>query len=120
LFQYGLNEGRTFSPFLDLNYYRSNNGDLSSLNNRQLLDHFYLYGSHEDRRFSPTPYNISFGFGLVNASAAVAQAFGQSPFPDEEIYFLASSCVGGLYSTKLQTAISVNFNQPAPAQTIDL
>ena len=29
-----------------------------------------------------TPYNSLFGYGLVNASAAVARAIGQNPFAD--------------------------------------
>ena len=36
---YGLNEGRSFSPFVDLNFYRASNSDLASFNNRQAYDH---------------------------------------------------------------------------------
>jgi hypothetical protein len=31
---------------------------------------------------SPTGFNSNYGYGLVNAAAAVAQAIGQSPFPE--------------------------------------
>lgn len=35
----GLNEGRDFSPFVNLNFYRSSNSDLASFNNRKAFDH---------------------------------------------------------------------------------
>ncbi|GET37024.1 S8 family peptidase [Microseira wollei] len=82
LIDWGINEGRIFSPFLDINFYRASNGDLASFNNRQLWEHFQSYGFFEGRSFSPIPYSASIGYGLVNASAAVAAAIGQSPFSD--------------------------------------
>ena len=49
---YGLNEGRAFSQFADLSFYRANNSDLARLNNQQLFDHLQNYGVKENRRFS--------------------------------------------------------------------
>jgi hypothetical protein len=49
---YGLNEGRTFSPFIDLNYYRTNNPDLAQFKNRSALLHLEQYGFNEERTFS--------------------------------------------------------------------
>ncbi|MEB3180725.1 MAG: pre-peptidase C-terminal domain-containing protein [Nostocaceae cyanobacterium] len=49
----GLNEGRIFSPLVNLNFYRASNSDLSSFNNQQLFDHLQNYGVAEGRRFSP-------------------------------------------------------------------
>ena len=34
---FGLNEGRSFSPLIDLNFYWVNNSELASFNNSQLL-----------------------------------------------------------------------------------
>ncbi|MBW4588836.1 SBBP repeat-containing protein [Aetokthonos hydrillicola Thurmond2011] len=53
---YGLNEGRTFSPFVDLNFYRASNPDLEKAGiktNKQLFDHLQKSGVAEGRRFSP-------------------------------------------------------------------
>lgn len=52
LLTFGLNEGRQFSPFVDLNFYRASNPDLAGLNNRQLFDHLQSFGIAEGRRFS--------------------------------------------------------------------
>jgi len=49
---YGVNEGRAFSPFVDLNLYRTGNSDLAGLNNQQLFEHLQNYGIREDRHFS--------------------------------------------------------------------
>lgn len=49
---YGLNEGRSFSPFVDLNFYRSSNSDLAGFNNPQALQHLQNNGVAEGRRFS--------------------------------------------------------------------
>ncbi len=49
----GLNEGRTFSPFVELNFYRASNPDLANLDNRQLFNHLQNSGVAEGRRFSP-------------------------------------------------------------------
>lgn len=56
---YGLNEGRAFSPFVDLKFYRGSNLDLDSFDNRQLFDHLQTYGIAEGRRFSPL-VNLNF------------------------------------------------------------
>ena len=49
----GLNEGRTFSPFVELNFYRASNPDLANFDNRQLFNHLQNNGVAEGRRFSP-------------------------------------------------------------------
>ncbi|MEC4813713.1 MAG: PPC domain-containing protein [Scytonema sp. PMC 1069.18] len=48
----GLVEGRSFSAFVNLNFYRASNSDLARLDNRQLFDHLQQYGVAEGRRFS--------------------------------------------------------------------
>jgi hypothetical protein len=50
---FGLNEGRIFSPWANLNFYRASNSDLSSLNHQQLFAHLQNYGVAEGRKFSP-------------------------------------------------------------------
>ena len=50
---YGLNEGRSFSPFVDLSFYRASYSDLANFNNSQLLDHLENHGVSEGRIFSP-------------------------------------------------------------------
>jgi len=53
---FGLAEGRQFSPLVNLNFYRSNNLDLARAGlttNRQLFDHLQNYGIAEGRKFSP-------------------------------------------------------------------
>jgi hypothetical protein len=52
-FTYGLDEGRLFSPLVNLNLYRASNSDLSSFNNRQLYNHLSNHGVAEGRKFSP-------------------------------------------------------------------
>lgn len=49
----GLNEGRLFSPFVNLGFYRSSNPDLATFNNRQLFEHLSDRGVAEGRIFSP-------------------------------------------------------------------
>ncbi len=51
--EYGLKEGREFSPFVDLNFYRASNSDLASFSNQELYSHLCEYGVAEGRRFSP-------------------------------------------------------------------
>ncbi|MFB2973750.1 C2 family cysteine protease [Aerosakkonema sp. BLCC-F183] len=51
----GLNEGREFSPFVNLNVYRASNGDLQAAGlttNQQLLAHLQNKGVAEGRNFS--------------------------------------------------------------------
>ena len=53
---YGLNEGRNFSPLVDLKFYSSNSPDLAKAGlttNKQILDHLQNYGVAEGRSFSP-------------------------------------------------------------------
>jgi FG-GAP repeat len=53
---FGINEGRPFSPFVDLKFYGNNNPDLAAAGlttNRQLFDHLQNFGIGEARRFSP-------------------------------------------------------------------
>ncbi|MBD0386338.1 MAG: hypothetical protein ICV54_07380 [Nostoc sp. C3-bin3] len=50
---FGLNEGRSFSPLINFNFYRASNSDLANLNNSQLLDHLQNNGVAEGRSFSP-------------------------------------------------------------------
>lgn len=49
---YGLNEGRAFSPLVDLNFYRASSSDLSSFSYRQAFEHLQNHGVREGRRFS--------------------------------------------------------------------
>ncbi|MEH2069557.1 MAG: hypothetical protein V7K47_15570 [Nostoc sp.] len=48
---YNLNEGRLFSPLINLGFYRASNPD--HLNNSQLLQHFEIFGINEERKSSP-------------------------------------------------------------------
>ena len=72
----GLDEGRAFSPFVDLNFYRSSsNSDLAAagLNtNRQFYEHLQNSGVAEGRLFSPF-VDINF---YLTASPDLAQTFG--------------------------------------------
>lgn len=51
---FGVMEGRTFSPFADLDYYRQSYPELGSLNNEQLFEHLQTVGISEGRRLAPT------------------------------------------------------------------
>ncbi|MEB3180952.1 MAG: PPC domain-containing protein [Nostocaceae cyanobacterium] len=51
-FTYGLDEGRLFSPLVNLNLYRASNSDLGSFSNRQLYEHLDNNGVAEGRKFS--------------------------------------------------------------------
>ncbi len=50
---YGLNEGRRFSPLVDLHFYRASNSDLANFNNYQAYEHLQNNGVREGRTFSP-------------------------------------------------------------------
>ncbi len=53
--QFGANEGRRFSPFINLAYYRTSNPDLATAGlttNRQAFEHLEQFGLAEGRRFS--------------------------------------------------------------------
>lgn len=76
----GLNERRPFSPYVDLNYYLSNNQDLvvAGLNGRQAYDHFRNIGVNEGRRFSrffDTNYYLANNHDLRAAGLSFGQAF---------------------------------------------
>ncbi|MEB3830879.1 calcium-binding protein [Phormidium sp. CCY1219] len=51
--QFGLAEGRQFSPVVDLDYYQSLHPDLQGLNRETLLQHLLAFGISEGRSFSP-------------------------------------------------------------------
>ncbi|MCL1468213.1 M10 family metallopeptidase C-terminal domain-containing protein [Argonema galeatum] len=52
---FGINDGRKFTPYFDINSYRESNPDLdvAGLTNQQLFNHFQSRGLDERRRFSP-------------------------------------------------------------------
>ncbi len=74
---YGLNEGRTFSPLVDLKLYASSNPDLVAAgltSNKQLLDHLQNFGIRERRQISRF-----FNFEVyTNENPDVAAAFGSN------------------------------------------
>lgn len=49
---YGLKEGRQFSPIVNLYFYRASNSDLAGMDNQQLYEHLSNYGISEGRRLS--------------------------------------------------------------------
>lgn len=49
---YGLDEGRSFSPFVDLSFYRASNPELGLSTNRQAFENLSNYGIAEGRKFS--------------------------------------------------------------------
>lgn len=54
--QFGVNEKRSFSPYVDLDFYAAVNPNLAAIglrNPKQLLDHLITYGINEKRLFSP-------------------------------------------------------------------
>lgn len=54
--QFGINENRSFSPYVDLDFYAAMNPNLAAIglsNPKQLLDHLITYGINEKRLFSP-------------------------------------------------------------------
>jgi hypothetical protein len=75
--QSGLGEGRQFSQFFDVNYYRSNNADLAAanFNNQQLLEHFEINGLGEGRLFS-APFDVNY-YRSVNSDLAAANLSNQ-------------------------------------------
>jgi Bacterial toxin 44 len=53
--QFGINEKRSFSPYVDLDFYAAVNPNLAAIglsNPKQLLDHLITYGINEKRLFS--------------------------------------------------------------------
>lgn len=60
--EFGVNESRRFSPYVNLNFYRVSNQDLGIvglISNRQLYDHLTGVGVAEGRNFSPV-FNANF------------------------------------------------------------
>ncbi|PSF38093.1 hypothetical protein C7H19_06375 [Aphanothece hegewaldii CCALA 016] len=58
-FSTGITENRLFSRFVDLNFYRASNSDLSSFDAPSLYNHLSNFGVAEGRRFSPF-FDLSF------------------------------------------------------------
>ncbi|WP_199248011.1 M23 family metallopeptidase [[Phormidium] sp. ETS-05] len=59
---FGIDEGRSFSPYVEIDYYAAINPDLQAAgltSNRQFLDHLIAYGVNERRLFSP---NVDLNF----------------------------------------------------------
>jgi len=59
---HGINEGRVFNPFVDLNVYRQYNYDLRGMSPRQLFNHLRDFGIKEGRIFSSLEFR---NFGLA-------------------------------------------------------
>ena len=73
LLDFGLNEGRVYSPYVDLNLYRTNNPDLAAAGlttNRQIFDHLSASGAAEGRTFSFV-FNANF-YRVANPDLAAA------------------------------------------------
>lgn len=71
--KFGVNEGRPFSPFANLDFYRANNQDLAAggiNSNLQAFYHLQNNGVAEGRRFSPG-FNPSF-YKVANSDLAAA------------------------------------------------
>ncbi|MCU0517577.1 MAG: nuclear transport factor 2 family protein [Oscillatoria sp. Prado101] len=77
--RYGLLEGRKFSAWVDLDYYRNSYSDLENFNYADLLNHLENNGVREGRRFSQA---FELNYYLAN-NADLNQAFGG----DEELAF---------------------------------
>ncbi|AFZ03544.1 CAP domain-containing protein [Calothrix sp. PCC 6303] len=56
---YGLDEGRSFSPFVDLGFYRASNPELGLSTNQQAFENLSNYDIAEGRKFSPI-FDLSF------------------------------------------------------------
>lgn len=77
LVNFGLNEGRVFSPVVDLDFYRRNNPGLAAAGlttRRQLYDHLSNFGVRENRPFSLV-FNPAF-YGSANPGLASAGVVG--------------------------------------------
>ncbi len=121
---YGLNEGRLFSPFVNLSLYSSLNQDLVAVgltSNQQLLEHLQNYGVNEGRRFSSL---LDINFYLINNSDVFTafngnreQAFTHlmtyglqegrrfSQFCDINFYLTANGDVNDFYQGNKQQAL---------------
>lgn len=72
---YGLSEGRRFSPLVDLDFYQLANPDLAAAGlttPQQLLEHLQTFGVTEGRSFSPL---VDLDF-YIATNPDIAQAFG--------------------------------------------
>lgn len=77
LVNFGLNEGRVFSPVVDLDFYRRNNPGLTAAGlttRRQLYDHLSNFGVRENRPFSLV-FDPAF-YGSANPGLASAGVVG--------------------------------------------
>jgi hypothetical protein len=77
LVNFGLNEGRVFSPVVDLDFYRRNNPGLAAAGlttRRQLYDHLSNFGVRENRPFSLV-FDPAF-YGSANPGLASAGVVG--------------------------------------------
>ena len=121
---YGLNEGRLFSPFVNLSLYSSLNPDLAAValtSNQQLLEHLQNYGVAEGRSFSSL---LSINFYLANNSDVFAAFNGDrekafthlityglqegrrfSQFCDINFYLTANADVNKFYQGNRQEAL---------------
>ncbi|MBW4496306.1 MAG: nuclear transport factor 2 family protein [Oscillatoria princeps RMCB-10] len=77
--RFGLLEGRKFSAFVNLDYYRNSYSDLENFNYADLLNHLQNSGVREGRRFTQA---FDLKYYLAN-NADLNQAFGG----DEELAF---------------------------------
>ncbi|GAB4281993.1 MAG: hypothetical protein Fur0025_10830 [Oscillatoriaceae cyanobacterium] len=118
--EFGANEGRRFSPYVNLNFYRANNPDLAAagLNtNRQLYDHLSGVGVAEGRNFSPV-FNANFYRG-ANPDLAAAGLNNEQLFDHFRAFGLnegrqaAANFQAGFYlaSNPDLTAAGFNFQQ---------
>jgi len=121
----GLDEGRAFSPFVDLKYYRAANSDLASLTNQQLFNHLETSGVAEDRQFSPL-VDLDF-YKAANSDLAkltneqlfnhletsgVAEGRRFSPFVDLNFYKAANGDLASLnYNQELQHLETYGLNE---------
>lgn len=70
--RFGLLEGRKFSAFVNLDFYRNSYSDLENFNYADLLNHLQNSGVREGRRFTQ---GLDVNYYLAN-NADVSQAFG--------------------------------------------
>lgn len=123
---YGLNEGRQFSQYFSINYYKSPNADLvaAKLNNRQLLEHYEMFGINEGRHggpyqqgrilagFDPTPdYDLVNHGGKTIANLSYANFYfgGSNSWTTSDIQNIDSSLLGAMSDQKLNNIMSQYF-----------
>ncbi len=115
--EFGANEGRRFSPYLNLNFYRANNPDLAAAGlttNRQLYDHLSGVGVAEGRNFSPV-FNANFYRG-ANPDLAAAGLNNEQMFDHFRAFGLnegrqaAANFQAGFYLTSNPDLAAAGFN----------